>query len=232
LGTPADMSAPASAPTARRSAIVLRPFGSSMPLGLSGLSVASLVVCGLDLGWVATSQSHVVGLMLLTGAVPLQLLGCAFAFPARDGVAGTTMGILAATWISMGLVRLLSVPGSTSHPLGLVMLVTGTLLAGSALAEVSGKPLVGLAIGLASARFIFSALYELTSAGGWQTVSGIVGLGVVATAGYLVIALQLEEAQDHAVLPTLRRGRAQLTAAERSAGADGAVREAGVRPQL
>jgi hypothetical protein len=72
----------------------------------------------------------------------------------------------------------------------------------------------------------------LTRAGGWQTGSGIVGLGVVAAAAYLVTALQLEEAQAHAVLPTLRRGRARLSATERSAGADGAVREAGVRPQM
>ena len=164
--------------------------------------------------------------------MPLQLLGCAFSLAARDGVAANAMGLLAVSWIATGLTRLLSAPGSTSDPLGLVLLATGTLLGGAALAQLSGKPLAGLVLGLAAARLILSALYELTHAGGWQTVSGIAGLAVVATATYLVAALQLEEAQDHPVLPTMRRGRARLSAAERSAGADGADREAGVRPQL
>jgi hypothetical protein len=102
---------------------------------------------------------------------------------------------LAVSWISTGLVRLLSAPGSTSHPLGLVLLATGTLLAGVALAQAPGKPLAGLALGLAATRLVPSALYELTHAGGWQTVSGIVGLAVVATAAYLVIALVREDAR-------------------------------------
>jgi succinate-acetate transporter protein len=188
------MSAPA--PAARRTDIVLRPIGNPLPLGLAGLVVASLVVSGLDLGWVPVSQSKVVGIMLLTGAVPLQLLGCAFALPARDGAAATSMGLLAVSWISMGLVRLLSAPGSTSDPLGLVLLATGTLLAGAALAQVAGKPPAALALGLAAVRLVLSALYELTHASGWQTVSGIVGLAVVATTAYLVTALAVDEARD------------------------------------
>jgi len=221
------MSAPVPPPAANRLGIVLRPVGSSMPLGLSGLVIASLVLSGLDLGWVPVGDGKWIGLMLLSGPVPLQLLGCVFAFPARDGAAANSMGLLAVSWISIGLVRLLSAPGATSAPLGLLLLATGTLLAGAALAQGSGKPVAGLALGLAASRFIVSALYELTHAGGWQTVSGILGLGVVATTVYFVVALQMEDAQDSPVLPTFRRGRAKL-----SAGADGAAREPGVRPQL
>jgi hypothetical protein len=200
-----------------------------MPLGLAGLVIASLVLSGLDLGWVPPAEGKVVGIMLLAAPVPLQLLGCAFALPARDGAAATSMGLLAVSWIATGLVRLLSAPGATSDPLGLVLLATGTLLAGAALAQTTGKPLAGLALGLAAARLLCSAVYELTDAGGWQTLSGIVGLGVVAATAYLVVALLLEDAQDRTVLPTFRRGRARLASAER---VDGATREAGVRPQL
>jgi succinate-acetate transporter protein len=184
--------------TATRAEIVLRPIGNPLPLGLSGLVIASLVLSGLDLGWVPTAQSRVVGLVLLAAPVPLQLLGCAFALPARDGAAATSMGLLAVSWLSTGLVRLLSAPGTTSDPLGLVLLATGTLLAGAALAQVAGKPPAGLVLGLAAARLVLSALYELTHAGAWQTVSGIVGLGVVATAAYLAVALQMEDARDDA----------------------------------
>jgi uncharacterized protein len=208
-----------------RPEIFLRPLGSPLPLGLAGLTVASLVVSGLDLGWVPATSGHQVGLLLLAGAVPLQLLACGFALPARDGAAATSMGLLCVSWLSMGLVRLLSAPGSVSHTLGLVLLVTGTLLATSAAGQATGKPLAGLTLMLAAARLLLSGLHELTGSGGLKTVSGIVGLAVVVGAAYLVTALQVEDAQDQAVLPVGRRGRAQRDT-------DGASREAGVRAQL
>src|SRR4051795_1526385 len=93
--------------TGSRAEIVLRPMGSPLPLGLCGLVTASLVLSGLDLGWVPTADSAVVGIMLLAAPVPLQLLGCAFALPARDGAAATSMGLLAVSWIATGLIRLL-----------------------------------------------------------------------------------------------------------------------------
>ena len=210
-----------------RSEIFLRPLGSPLPLGLSGLAVASLVVCGLDLGWVSPSSGHQTGLMLLIAGVPLQLIGAAFALPARDAAAATSMGLLSISWMAMGLTRLLSPPGSVSDSLGLVLLAAGALLAGSAAGQATGKPLAGLTLALAAARLILSGLHELTGSGGLQTASGIAGLAVVAGAGYLVMALQLEDAQDQAVLPVGRRGRAL-----RETDTDGAVREAGVRPQL
>jgi succinate-acetate transporter protein len=210
-----------------RSEIFLRPLGSPLPVGLSGLAVASLVVSGLDLGWVPVTSGHQVGLMLLISGVPLQLIGAVFALPARDAAAATAMGLLSIAWMGMGLTRLLGPPGSVSHSLGLVLLATGALLACSAAGQATGKPLAGLAVALAAARLILSGLHELTGSGGLQTVSGIVGLAVVAFAGYMVLALQLEDAQDQAVLPVGRRGRAV-----RDSDADGAVREPGVRAQL
>jgi succinate-acetate transporter protein len=214
-------------PPAARSEIFLRPLGSPLPVGLSGLAVASLVVSGLDLGWVAASSSRQIGLMLLIAGVPLQLIGLVYALPARDAAAATSMGLRSISWMGMGLTRLLGLPGSVSHPLGLVLLATGALLACSAAGQATGKPLAGLTFALAAARLILSGLHELTGSGGLQTVSGIVGLAVVATAGYMVVALQLEDAHDQAVLPVGRRGRAV-----RDTDADGAVREPGVRAQL
>jgi succinate-acetate transporter protein len=208
-----------------RTEIFLRPLGSPLPLGLAGLVVASLVVSGLDLGWVPATAGHDVGLLLLAGPVPLQLLACAFALPARDGAAATSMGLLCVSWLSMGLIRLLSAPGTVSDTLGLVLVATGVLLAGSALGQGTGKPLAGLTLGLAAARLLLSALHELTGSDGLKTVSGIVGLAVVVCAAYLVTALQVEDAQDEAVLPVGRRGRARRDAV-------GAAREAGVRSQL
>ena len=215
-----------------RSEIFLRPMGSPLPVGLAGLTVASLVVSGLDLGWVPSSASHQVGMMLLIAGVPLQLIGCAFALPARDAEAATSMGLLSISWMGMGLTRLASPPGTVSDSLGLVLLATGALLACVAAGQGAGKPLLGLTLACAAARLILSGLHELTGSGGLQTVSGIVGLVVVATAGYMVVALGLEDSQDQPVLPVLRRGRALRDTTEQAEGADGAIREPGVRPQL
>jgi succinate-acetate transporter protein len=215
-----------------RSEIFLRPLGSPLPVGLAGLTVASLVVSGLDLGWVSVSAGHEVGLMLLVAGVPLQLIGLLYALPARDAAAATSMGVLTISWLGMGLTRLLSPPGSVSHSLGLVLLATGGLLACSAAGQAAGKPLLGLTLATAAARLILSGLHELLGSGGLQTVSGIVGLVVAGFAAYMVVALELEDARDHAVLPVIRRGRARRSTTEQAPDADGAVREAGVRPQL
>src|SRR5438309_855832 len=48
-----------------RPEIVLRPMGSPLALGLCGLVIASLVLSGLDLGWVSTADARLVGIMLL-----------------------------------------------------------------------------------------------------------------------------------------------------------------------
>jgi succinate-acetate transporter protein len=165
--------------------------------------------------------------MLLIAGVPLQLIGAAFALPARDAAAAVSMGLLSISWMGMGLTRLLSPPGSVSHSLGLVLLAAGVLLACSAAGQATGKPLAGVTLACAAARLVLSGLHELTGSSGLQTVSGIVGLVVVALAGYLVVALQLEDAQDQAVLPVGRRGRGR-----RDTDVDGAAREAGVRAQL
>jgi hypothetical protein len=53
------------------------------------------VLSGLDLGWVPTSQARQVGIIILATAVPLQGIASLLAFPARDGAAGGTLGVLA-----------------------------------------------------------------------------------------------------------------------------------------
>jgi uncharacterized protein len=54
---------------------------------------------------------------------PLQLLASILGFLARDVVAGTGMGLLAGTWLSVALVTLESAPGSTNDALGLFRLL-------------------------------------------------------------------------------------------------------------
>src|SRR4051812_44840355 len=92
--------------------IMLRPIGNPLPLGFLALAGATLLVSGLQLDWLAKSQGQDVALILIAFVFPLQLVSSVFGYLARDVVAGTAMGILAGTWLSVALVMLTSEPGS------------------------------------------------------------------------------------------------------------------------
>jgi hypothetical protein len=57
-----------------RAHIFLRPIGSPLTIGMSGLAIASLVQSGFDLRRLAKSQTHEVGLVLLTAPFVLASL--------------------------------------------------------------------------------------------------------------------------------------------------------------
>ncbi len=213
--------------------VVLRPLGTPLPLGLTGLAIASLVFSGVDLGWIPTAQAHDAAVAVLAGALPLQTLACLFAFPARDGPTAGANALLAATWAAFCLVQLDSPAGAISGALGLQLTVAGSLLIGMAAAQALGKPLVAAAIALAGARFVLTGVYELGGATEWQDAAGALGLAVAAVAAYAVVALELEDALDREVLPTFRRGQGQraLEASE-TAQLEHVEHEPGVRRQL
>lgn len=214
------------------SRVFLRPLGSSIPLGLAGLTGASLVSSGLELGWIASSEQHQVGLILLAFAFPLQLVASVFAFLGRDGAVGTTLGVLAGTWLCTGLIQVSST-GSRSGALGLLLLAAAGLVAAGAVATASGKLAPALVFIVVALRFALIGLFELGASGGWRDVGGVVGLAVVAAAGYTMLALALEDAEDRTVLPVGRRGRGlEALHAPFDAQLDGVEHEAGVRKQL
>lgn len=215
------------------SQVVLRPIGSSLALGLAGLTIASLVLSGLELSWVPASAGHDVGILVLVSGAGMQAVACVFAFLARDGAAGSALGILSSTWTGIGLIHLVAAPGSTTPPLGLLLLAAGALLLCGSSAVGMSKAVPALAIGLTGLRFVLTGIYELSANGTWQDVSGIVGLVVTAVAGYAVWALMLEDARDRPLLPVGRHGQGRAAIAgsfdEQVAGL---AHEAGVRRQL
>jgi succinate-acetate transporter protein len=181
-----------------RGAVFLRPIGSPMPLGLSGLVAASLVSSGLDLGWVSVGEQHAVALVLLAFAFPAQLVASLFSFLARDGAIGTALGVLSVTWLTTALVFLAGTPGSTTSTLGLLLLAVAGLLGTSAAAAARGNPLAGAVFGTAALRFALAGIYELSAAEFWQNAAGIVGLVLVALAGF---AMAKNEFRAAAVKP-------------------------------
>lgn len=197
---------------------------------MSGLAIASLVQSGLDLRWVAASQTRDVGLVLLAMPFVLQLLACVFSYLARDGAAGAAVGVLATAWGAIGAIHLVSAPGSRSGAMGLLLVSTGGVLALSAIAIAVSKPLPGIVFLIASLRFVLAGVYQLGAATFWQDAAGVVGLVVVGLAAYCVLAFELEGQQYTPVLPTFRRGRGKLAASADLADQLGELaREPGVR---
>jgi hypothetical protein len=210
--------------------VFLRPVGSPLTIGMAGLAVASLLQGGFDLGWVPKSQQADVGLLLASVPFILQLVACVFAYLARDGASGATLGVLATTWLGLGIVHISSSPGSTSGALGLLLLASGTVLALSAITVAWGKILPGAIFLLTGLRFVLAGVYELSGSAGWQEAAGIISLIVLAGAAYGILAFELEGQRREPVLPTLRRSAGRTAVAgQLSEQLDGLAHEAGVR---
>jgi hypothetical protein len=209
--------------------VFLRPIGAPLTLAMAGLTIASLVTAGLALEWIDKSQAVDVGIILVSVPFILQLVASVLTYLARDGAAGAAVGVLAATWLAFGLVQLTG-HGSRSGALGLLLLSSGGVLCASAASISLDKPLVGLVVLLAGARFALDGIYQLGAGSGWQHAAGAVGLAVAATAGYCVLAFELEDARGRPLLPTVRRARGKRAIADGfDAQIDGVANEAGVR---
>ena len=220
-----------SAGPAARTRIVLRPLGSSLPLGFFAFGVGVLLTGLLDLRALPVTDTSQVAVLLLTFPAPLELLACVLAYLARDAGAATAMGVFGATWVSTGTGLLLAEPGSRSSVTGVFSLALAVVLLSLAVAAAAVKPALPVLLSLATARAACEGLYDLTGSRALQTAAGVVAMLVVAVYGGL--ALLLEDTRGHLVLPTGRRGRARESL-EGGLGAqlESLQSEAGVRNQL
>lgn len=141
--------------------VMLRPIGSSLPLGAFALIPSGLILAGSQLGWFSLSDQRTIPFFLLGFAVPLQLVSSVFAFLGRDSLVGAGFGIFTGTWLAYGLASLNSPPGHNSHVLGVFFLAIAAIfvmLTGGGLA--GGKAAAGAVIIAGSARFLLSGLYD------------------------------------------------------------------------
>ena len=214
--------------------IVLRPIASPLPLGFLALAAGTLLVSGLQLGWLAPAQGQDVGLILLAFVFPLQLVTSIFGFLARDIVAATGMGLLAGTWLSIALVTSTApAPGATSDALGLFLLLAGTAMLVPFAAATTGKLVPATVLGTTAIRFAVTGIYQLSDSSGWKHAAGIVGLALLAIALYAALALAIEDARGATVLPVGRRGAGEDALSEGlEAQIAGIEHAAGVRRQL
>ena len=184
--------------------IFLRPLGSPLTLGMSGLAIASLVQSGVELHWTPRDETVQAGLILIAVPFVLQLLACILSYMARDGATGAAVGVLATSWLAIGLIHIAAKPGATSGTLGLLLIASGGVLLASASAIASAKPLPGMIFAAAALRFAMAGVYQLGTVTFWEHAAGLLGLLVT----YAALAFELEGQRERAVLPTFRRGRA------------------------
>ncbi len=123
--------------------IFLRPLGSPLTLGMAGLAIASLVQSRVKLHWMPRDETVQAGLILIAVPFVLQLLACILSYMARDGATGAAVGVLATSWLAIGLIHMAAKPGATSGTLGLLLVASGGVLLASASAIASAKPLPG-----------------------------------------------------------------------------------------
>jgi succinate-acetate transporter protein len=190
--------------------IVVRPIASPTGLGLFGLAAATLVVSGLQLGWAGKTEGSKVGLILIAFPFLAQLLASIWSALARDGVATTGMGVLALTWLSVGLVLLSSSPGEKSDALGLLLLVSALAMLLTGVVASLSKLAVAAVFVTAALRFGLTALDQLSGNEFWEDAAGVVGLVLFALAIYGAFASELEDAQGKTVLPLGRRMKGRL----------------------
>jgi succinate-acetate transporter protein len=220
-------------PVPPRVAVMLRPLANPLPLGFLALAGATLLVAALQLGWVAADEGEAVALILIAFVVPAQLVVSILGFMARDVVAGTGMGILAGTWLSVALVTLDSAPGATSDALGLLLLIAAVAMLVPATTASASKLIASAVLGATAVRFAVTGVFELTASTAWEDAAGLVGLGLCALAVYAALAMSLEDGLGRTVLPTWRRARGRdAFGGAIDAQATGVEHEAGVRNQL
>jgi uncharacterized protein len=213
--------------------IVLRPLGNPLPLGFLALAGGTLLVSGLQLGWLKPADGQDVAIILIAFVFPLQLLASVFGYLARDVVAGTSMGLLAGTWLSIGLVTLTSPPGSTSDALGLFLLLAGAAMLVPAAASATGKVVPAVLLATTAARFATTGIHQLTASGTWEDIAGVVGLFLCGLAIYAALAMAIEDARRSTLLPLGRIGAGRESVeGSFDRQLERIEREAGVREQL
>jgi len=190
--------------------VMLRPLGNPLPLGFLALAGATVMTSALQLGWIRPAQQQQVAIVFIAFVFPLQLLTAVLGYLARDTVAGTGMGILAGTWLTVGLIFFTSQPGSTSDALGIFLLLVGGAMMIPASAALFGKLLPALVLLTTAVRFAVTGIAQLSGSATWKTAAGWVGLVLLLVAVYAAWAGELEDVQGRPVLPTFRRAKARM----------------------
>jgi succinate-acetate transporter protein len=213
--------------------VVVRPLGSVLPLGFLAFGVGIFVTASFSLGWIPPKDGRDVFLFVLVFVTPIEAVTSMLAYLARDTAGGTTLGVFAGTWATLGTIGLGLGPGQTSTTLGVFLLADGVVILVLAIAAIFGNPAFTVLLGVSCARFALNGIFELTGSTTVEHVSGYVGIVLAAVAAYGGLAFLLEDGRHRQVLPMLRHGpAAEALDADLLESLRRVEREPGVRGRL
>jgi uncharacterized protein len=213
--------------------VVVRPYGSAVPLGFFAFGIGMFLYAALDAEWVKATEGHTVGLIFVSFVGPLEAIATVLAFLARDTMAGVALGLFTGSWFMAGFATMQSKPGVLSSAQGYFLVAfTIAILLLSVVAWL-GQPLIASLLTVASCRGACAAAYQLGAGKGWNVLGGWIALGIYCIAMYGGLAFLLEDAKARAVLPIGRRGSsAEAIEGDLGAQLQGLADEPGVRKNL
>jgi len=212
--------------------IMLRPIGSSLPLGFYSFGIGMLLLGCTGIGWIPVSEQKNVGMMLIAFVFPLELVATVFAFLARDTLGATTLGLFTTSWLTLGWADYSAAPGTKSVTLGIYLFGFATVALLLALMSTRGKPFFTLLLTAAVTRMVLAGYWEIGGSHGWYKVAGGFGIALAALAMYGGTALALEDVSQQELLPLFRRGAADEAFQGFEAQLERLEAEPGVRQQL
>jgi succinate-acetate transporter protein len=189
--------------------VVVRAYGSPIPLGFFAFGIGMFLYAALGIGWVDPSQQESVGILIATFVFPLQLVATVFAFLARDGAAGTALGLFSTSWLAGGVLLVVGNPGVRDAALGYYLIAFSIVVVTLACASVVGRPLLSMFLLVSGSRAVFASIYELGGSHGWDSASGWAALAAFGVAIYGGLAFLLEDTLGRTVLPLGRIGAAR-----------------------
>jgi hypothetical protein len=211
---------------------MLRPIGSSLPIGFYSFGIGMLLLGAFALGWIPAGEQRNVGMLLVAFVFPLELIAAIVAFLARDTLGATTLGLFAASWLSLGWTDYTLPPGTQSSTLAVYLFGFSTVAFLLALLSTQGKPFFSVLLLIAVGRMLLAGSYEAGAGTEWYKISGGFGIALAALAMYGGTALSLEDASQRERLPLFRRGNAKRAFQGYEAQLDRLESEAGIRQQL
>jgi len=212
--------------------IMLRPIGSSLPLGFYSFGIGMLLLGCTAIGWIPVSEQKNVGMILIAFVFPLELVATVFAFLARDTLGATTLGLFTTSWLALGWADYSAAPGTKSVTLGIYLFGFATVALLLALMSTRGKPFFTLLLTAAVTRMVLAGYWEIGGSNEWYKVAGGFGIALAALAMYGGTALALEDVSQQELLPLFRRGGADEAFQGFEAQLERLEAEPGVRQQL
>ncbi|WP_353069918.1 hypothetical protein RBB75_06260 [Tunturibacter empetritectus] len=213
--------------------IVVRPYGTALPLGCFGFGVGNALLSAYALHWIPLADTKLLAVMLLAFVAPLELIPCIMAFLSRDSGGATAMGIFAAAWVVQGVEFYTGVPGSTSIAMGVFLLLLALILIVLTVVTFPGKPLLGVLLTIAILRSSGGGLVQFGFGGGAVLFAAWTGFLLAAFAFYSGLGFLMEDVKQRPLAMTFRRKEAKAALqGDLSHQLKPLANEAGVRQQL